>query len=228
MVDYQVSLPGLARDFKNLTKEEEDFIKYFSTIDIDCISPVVDCYAGRGPQGYSTSLILVRIVKVKERILSDRQLARVLKQNDLYRFVAKDIQPSHNTFNTLRRRLGVKGFVKIHKLFVSKAYKLGLLDPKINDLPKNRKKGIILVADSTFLITAGSTRGQRDEHGQWHFNDESVAFAGKGHHSHKYPVGHKAHSLRTISGIPLVTLLTPANESDQTFIFPLVEELVSR
>ena len=144
MVDYQVPLPGLARDCNNLTKEEEDFIKYFSTIDIDCISPVVDCYTGIGPQGYSTSLILARIVKVKERILSDRQLARVLKQNDLYRFVTKDIQPAHNTFNTLRRRLGVKGFVKIHKRFVSKAYRLGLLDPQINDLPKNRKKGIII------------------------------------------------------------------------------------
>ncbi|MCK5139250.1 MAG: transposase [Thermodesulfovibrionia bacterium] len=228
MVDYQVPLPGLARDFNTLTKEEEDFIKYFSTIDIHCISPVVDCYAGIGPQGYSTSLILARIVKIKERILSDRQLARVLKQNDLYRFVTKDIQPAHNTFNTLRRRLGTKGFIEIHKRFVLKANNLGLLDPDIKELPKNRRKGIIVVADSTFLITSGSTRGQKDEKGQWHFNDESAAFSGKGHHSHKYAVGHKAHSLRTISGVPLVTLLSSANESDQTFIVPLVEELVAR
>ncbi|MBE9573292.1 MAG: transposase, partial [Proteobacteria bacterium] len=78
------------------------------------------------------------------------------------------------------------------------------------------------------MITTGSTRGQRDEQGKWHFNDESVAFSGKGHHSHKYPVGHKAHSLRTISGVPLVTLLTPANESDQAIILLLIEELVSR
>jgi len=70
--------------------------------------------------------------------------------------------------------------------------------------------------------------GQKDDQGQWHFTDPSVAFSGKGHHKHKYPVGHKAHSLRTVSGIPLVTLLSAANESDQAFIFPLVEELVSR
>ena len=228
MVDYQVPLPGLARGFNDPTKEEREFIEYFSTIDSNCISPVVDCYAGIGPQGYGTSLILARIVKVKERILSDRQLAKVLRQNDLYRFVTYDAQPSHNTFNTLRKRLGTKGFVEIHKRFVSKAYSPGLLDPEINELPQNRKKGIILVADSTFLITAGSTRGQRDEQGKWHFNDESVAFSGKGHHSHKYPVGHKAHSLRTISGVPLVTLLTPANESDQAVIVLLIEELVSR
>jgi hypothetical protein len=228
MVHFQIPLPGLARDFNALTEEEKEFIAYFSTIDMNCISPVVNSYAGIGPKGYGTDLILARIIKIKERILSDRQLAKALKKNDLYRFVTHDIQPSHNTFNTLRRRLGPHGFIEIHTRFVRKAHSLGLLDPEIKELPKNRKEGIILVADSTFLITSGSTRGQKDDEGQWHFNDPSVAFSGKGHHKHKYPVGHKAHSLRTVSGVPLVTLLAPANESDQTFIFPIVEELVSR
>jgi len=228
MVDFQIPLPGLARDFNTLTEEEKDFIAYFSTIDIDCISPVVDCYTGIGPQGYGTALILARMIKVKERILSDRQLAKALKKIDLYRFVTRDTQPSHNTFNTLRKRLGPNGFIEIHKRFVKKTHSLGLLDPDIKELPKNRKKGIILVADSTFLITSGSTRGQKDEKGQWHFNDPSVAFSGKGHHKHKYSVGHKAHSLRTVSGIPLVTLLSPANESDQAFILVVIEELIVR
>jgi hypothetical protein len=228
MVDFQIPLPGLARNFNNLTEQEKEFLTYFSTIDIGCISPVVNCYAGIGPKGYGTSLILARIIKVKERILSDRQLSKALKQNDLYRFVTQDIQPSHNTFNTLRRRLGPDGFIEIHKRFVHKAYSLGLLDPEIKELPKNRKKGIILVADSTFLITAGSTKGQKDEQGKWIFNDPSVAFSGKGHHKHKYAVGHKAHSLRTVSGIPLVTLISPANESDQAFIVVLVETLIAR
>jgi len=228
MVHFQIPLPGLARDFNTLTEEEKEFIEYFSAIDMDCISPVVESYAGIGPKGYGTDLILARIIKIRERILSDRQLAKALKKNDLYRFVTQDIQPSHNTFNTLRRRLGPHGFIEIHKRFVRKAHGLGLLNPEIKELPKNRKQGIILVADSTFLITSGTTRGQKDEQGQWHFNDPGVAFSGKGHHKHKYPVGHKAHSLRTVSGVPLVILLSAANESDQAFIFPLVEELVSR
>lgn len=228
MVDFQVPLPGLARDFNQLTPQEKDFIAYFSTIDMDAISPVLDCYAGIGPKGYDIFLILARIIKIKERILSDRQLADALKKNDLYRFVTKDIQPAHNTFNTLRKRLGSRGFVEVHKRLVLKAHSLDLLEPEIEELPKNRKKGIILVADSTFLITCGSTKGQRDKEGHWHFSDESVAFSGKGHHRHKYPVGHKAHSLRTISGIPLVTLVTSANESDQTMIFPLLDELKDR
>ena len=228
MVHFQVPLPGLARDFNELTAQESEFIAYFSTIDLDCISPVVDCYAGIGPKGYGTALILARIIKVKERILSDRQLADVLKKNDLYRFITRNTQPSYNTFNTLRRRLGPRGFIEIHKRFVKKAQSLGLLDPEIKDLPKNRKRGIIIVADSTFLITAGSTRGTKDEQGEWHFNDPTVAFLGKRHHKHKYPVGHKAHSLRTISGVPLVTLISPANESDQDFIIVLIEELIAR
>lgn len=228
MVHFQIPLPGLARNLNDLTDQESQFISYFSTIDLECITPVINCYAGIGPKGYGTALILARIIKIKERILSDRQLADGLKKNDLYRFVTQSTQPSHNTFNTLRRRIGTKGFIEIHKRFVKKAHSLGLLEPEIKELPKNRKQGIIIVADSTFLITAGSTRGEKDELGKWHFNDPSVAFSGKGHHKHKYPVGHKAHSLRTISGVPLVTLLSPANKSDQDFIIPLIEELIAR
>ena len=228
MVDFQLPLPGLARSFNDLTAEEKDFITYFTTIDTLCITSVVNCYAGIGPKGYGTSLILARIIKVKERILSDRQLAKVLKQNDLYRFVTQNIQPSHNTFNTLRRRLGIKGFSQIHKGVVQRAHNLGLLDPPIKQLPKRRKKGIIVVADSTFLITSGSTKGEKDQQGQWHFSDDSVAFSGKAHHRYKYAVGHKAHTLRTINGLPLVTRLSPANAHDQHFIFVLVEQLVSQ
>jgi len=165
MVTFQIPLPGLARDFNNLTAEEQDFIHYFSTIDKDCIVPIIDRYTGIGPRGYGTSLIVARIIKVKERILSDRQLAKALRKNDLYRFVTPDIQPSHNTFNTLRRRLGPQGFIEIHKRFVRKAHGLGLLDIEIKVLPRNRKKGIVIVADSTFLITSGSTKGEKDERG---------------------------------------------------------------
>ena len=39
-------------------------------------------------------------------------------------------------------------------------------------------------------------------------------------------MGHKAHSLRTINGVPLISLLSPANISDQDFILVLIEALV--
>jgi len=228
VVYFQVPLPGLSRDINSLTVVEQDFLAYFGAIDKHSIAPVIDVYAGIGPRGYGVFLILARMIKVKERMLSDRQLAEALRKNDLYRFVTGDIQPAHNTFHTLRRRLGPGGFAEIHKRFVRKAQSVGLLDPEIEDLPKHRKKGIILVADSTFLITSGSTQGRKDEDGRWRFPDESVSFFGKGHHSHKYPVGHKAHGLRTVSGVPLVNLVTPANVSDQAAILPLLDELRNR
>jgi len=228
MVNFQLPLPGLARDFNALTKQEMHFISYFSAIDANSISPVLDCYAGIGPKGYDVFLILARIIKIKERILSDRQLAEELKKNDLYRFVTNDIQPAHNTFNTLRKRLGSEGFVEVHKRFVLKAHSLGLLEPEIPDLPKHKKSGIILVADSTFLITCGSTKGEKDDQGHWQFKDESIAFTGKGHHAHKYPVGHKAHSLKTVNGIPMATIITAASVSDQNAILPLIDEVTGR
>ena len=65
MVDFQLPLPGLARDFNELTKQEKDFIAYFSAIDMDSISPVVDRYAGIGPKGYNVFLILAHGCPVK-------------------------------------------------------------------------------------------------------------------------------------------------------------------
>jgi hypothetical protein len=59
MVHFQIPLPGLARDFNDLTEQEREFIAYFSTIDLDCISPVVDCYAGIGPKGYPSADITI-------------------------------------------------------------------------------------------------------------------------------------------------------------------------
>lgn len=44
MVDFQLPLPGLARNFSDLNKEEKEFIEYFVTIDNDCISPVALCW----------------------------------------------------------------------------------------------------------------------------------------------------------------------------------------
>ena len=151
MVDLQIPLPGLARDFNTLTTEERDFIQYFAAIDNTCSAPVTECYGGIGPQGYGASLILARMIKVKERILSDRQLAKVLRQHDLYRFVTNNIQPSHTTFNTLRKRLGPPGFIEIHKRFVHKAHRLGLLDIEISTLPKNRKPGIFTEFKDHFI-----------------------------------------------------------------------------
>jgi AcrR family transcriptional regulator len=69
MVQFQILLPGLARDFQGLISEEKSFIEYFSLIDLNCIASIANAYAGTVPKGYGASLVLARMIKVKERIL---------------------------------------------------------------------------------------------------------------------------------------------------------------
>ena len=55
------------------------------------------------------------------------------------------------------------------------------------------------------------------------FKDPSVSF-GRPHHRDKFPVGHKEHSLITITGVPMVSLLSARVESDLDYLFPLLGE----
>ena len=212
------------------TAQEAEFLKYFRFINKRSINTILSRYRSTGPVGYANSLVLARILKVKERISSDRELSEKLARIKIYRDAIginyKDI-PAHNTFNTLRQRLGPEGFIEIHRYFVLQAYKLGLLTPPISDIPKMVRDKIILIGDSTFLKAVASTKGEKDDNGNWIFTDDSIAF-GKPHHKHKYPVGHRAHTLTSVSGIPIVSRLAPANESDKTHIMPLLLTALQR
>ena len=50
MTKFQIPLPGLSRSFDNLTKQEKDFIEYFTLIDDTCLLPAEKCYVGVGPK----------------------------------------------------------------------------------------------------------------------------------------------------------------------------------
>jgi hypothetical protein len=212
------------------TPQETEFLDYFRRIDKRAIGEILSQYRSTGPLGYATSLVLARILKIKERISSDRELSEKLAKIRIYREAVglrgHEI-PAHNTFHTLRCRLGPGGFVRIHRHFVLKAHEVGLLTPPIPDLPKRVRGKIILIGDSTFLKAVASTKGEKDEEGNWVFTDDSIAF-GKPHHKHKYPVGHRAHTLTAVSGIPIASLLAPANESDQAHILPLLRMALAR
>ena len=135
------------------TFQKTDFLGYFRQIDKRAIRQILSQYRSTGPIGYATSLVLARILKVKELISSDRELSEKLAKIQIYREavgIKRNRIPAHNTFNTLRSRLGVEGFVQIHKHFVLQAYKIGLLTPPIPDLPEVVKGKIILIGDSTF------------------------------------------------------------------------------
>ncbi len=228
---YQLPLKPFSYAFPDMTNQENDFVNYFLSIRSENITPVVEkFYPGVGPRGYGSSLILSRILKVKELFMSDRDLVDKLAKNELYRFVcgfSKNSIPAHNTYHTLRKNLGVWGYIEIHSNFVRQANSLGLLDPEIPELPKNRRKGVILIADSTFIYPYASTKGEKQEDGTWKFSDLSLAF-GRPHHKYRYSVGHRAHSLMTISGIPTVSIVAANNIHDQYYIIPLLDEFRRR
>jgi hypothetical protein len=230
-MEYQLYFRPFSSAYEDLADPENDFVNYFASICLQNIKPVIEqCYEDVGPKGYGVSLILSRILKVKEILFSDRILADRLAKNATYRAVClmeKGNTPAHNTYHTLRTRLGIEGFRQIHVNFVNKANELGLLTPEFQLLPKNRRKGIILVADSTFIVAKCSTKGTKQEDGQWLFSDPSVSF-GRTHHKYRYAVGHKAHTLMSLTGIPMVSIITSAEVSDQNVIFDLLDELFKR
>lgn len=215
---------------RKYTSQERQFLDYFRSIDKDAIEKILSEYRSTGPIGYSNSLILSRILKVKERISSDRELSEKLAKNPIYRDavgINSNEIPAHNTFNTLRQRVGPEGFARIHRNFILQAHETGLLTPPLKNLPEMLKDKIILIGDSTFLLTVASTKGEKDKKGNWLFSDCSVAF-GKPHHKHKYPVGHRAHTVMSVSGIPITSLLAPANESDKVYAMPVLQTAIDR
>ncbi len=215
---------------RKYTPQEKQFLDYFRSIDKHAIEGILSEYHSIGPIGYSTTLILSRILKVKERISSDRELSDKLAKNPIYREavgISSHEIPAHNTFHTLRQRLGPEGFSRIHRPFVLQAYETGLLTPPLKNLPEMLRDKIILIGDSTFLLAVASTKGEKDEGGNWFFSDNSIAF-GRPHHKHKYPVGHRAHTVMSVSGVPIASLLAPANESDEAHIMPVLRTALAR
>lgn len=215
---------------RHYTQQEKNLIEYFRHIDRGAIEQILSEYRSTGPVGYATSLVFCRILKIRERISSDRELSEKLATNPIYRHavgVSSTDIPAHNTFHTLRQRLGPEGFVRIHQHFVEQAHTVGLLTPPLATVPKKFRETIILIGDSTFLLAVASTRGEKDTQGNWLFSDDSIAF-GKPHHKHKYPVGHRAHTIMSVSGIPLTSLLAPANESDEIHIIPALQATLDR
>ncbi len=231
MTRYQLPLPTLSTAYLDLTDEKNKLVSYFRSINLDNIRQVVEeRYSGAGPRGYGTGLFLSRILKVKQTFVSDRTLARRLSENSTYRHLCLlegGLTPAHNTYHTLRRHLGRDGYARIHANFVREAHELGLLNPDIEQLPKNRRDGLVLVGDSTAIRSYCSTRGMKQPDGSWLFTDPSASF-GRPHHRDKYPVGHKAHSLITVTGIPMVSIVSTRGDSDQTHIFPVLDEFKAR
>ena len=67
------------------TTQESEFLKYFRCINKRSIDNILSRYRSTGPVGYASSLMLARILKVRERISSDRELSEKLAKIKIYR-----------------------------------------------------------------------------------------------------------------------------------------------
>jgi len=160
------TVSGAGADFVD---PENNLVNFFLSINIKPIATVVSKAFGiRGLRGYGVSLFLSRILKVKQVFISDRILAHRLKEMATYRrlcgFQGCKV-PAHNTYNTLRKKLGVKGYAEIYAGFVRRAHAFKLLDPKLPMLPKNIRKGLIVIADSTTIRAYCSSTGKKQPGG---------------------------------------------------------------
>ena len=103
-MEYQLQFKPFSSAYDDLNDPDNDFVNYFASVSHGNITSIVnERYVGVGPNGYGVSLVLARILKVKEIFVSDRVLARKLTNNATYRAVClldKLQTPSHNTFNT--------------------------------------------------------------------------------------------------------------------------------
>ena len=231
MGEIQIPFGAISSAAADLADPENDLVNYFLSIDTRPTAAVIASLFGtRGPKGYGVSLVLSRILKVKQVFISDRILSQWLKEVATYRRLcgfSDGKVPTHNTYSTWRKTLGVEGYRQIHAGFVRCAHKLKLLDPELPVLPKNRRQGVIVIADSTTIKAYCSTNGKKQPDGSWLFTDPSVTFI-RPHHRDKFPIGHKAHSLVTITGVPLVSTISPRNASDQDYLFPLLDKFRQR
>ena len=100
MGEIQIPFGVISSAGADLADPENDLVNYFLSIDTRPIAAVIaSSFGTRGPKGYGVSLILSRILKVKQVFFSDRILVQRLKEVATYRRVcgfSGGKVPAHN------------------------------------------------------------------------------------------------------------------------------------
>lgn len=227
-MEYQLPLSAFTGVYEDLTNPANDLLGFFAQVDREAVEAIcARYYSGLGPDGYGAARYLALLLRVKQNIVSDRRLVADLANNELYRRAIglggnPKAVPGRSALSGFRTRLGPEGFWALHRHFVLQAHARGLTQPTLPQLPRNRRPGVIAIVDGTFLRAYCHQHPKRSEDGERRFADPSVTY-GRRHPIYRYPVGHKAHTLITAGGLPLVSVVAPANELDQTHLLPLLE-----
>jgi len=122
MGEIQIPFPTLSSAGVDLVDPENDLVNYFLAIEMQPLVHVVErLLRNRGPKGYGVSLLLSRILKVKQVFISDRVLVTRLKEVATYRRLcgfSDGKVPAHTTSHTFSKAIGSKGYTEIHASFV--------------------------------------------------------------------------------------------------------------
>jgi hypothetical protein len=227
-MDYQFPLSPFTGVYEDLTNPGNELLGFFAQVDPRAVEAIcAPYYSGRGPDGYGVARYLALLLRIKQNIVSDRRLVADLRTNELYRRAIglganPDAVPGRSALSAFRARLGPEGFQALHRHFVLRAHAAGLTQPELAALPRNRRPGLLAIVDGTFLRAYCHQHPKKGDDGSRRFTDPSVTY-GRRHPVYRYPVGHKAHSLVTAGGLPLCSIVAPANELDQTNLLPLLE-----
>lgn len=227
-MEYQLPLSAFTGVYTDVTNPDNELLGFFAQVDPAAVAAIsARYYSGLGPGGYGVARYLALLLRVKQNIVSDRRLVADLHTNELYRRAIglgadPNSVPQRSALSAFRARLGPEGFWALHRHFVLAAHTQGLTEPALPSLPRNRRPGMIAIVDGSFLRAYCHQHPKKGDDGERRFADPSVTY-GRRHPIYRYPVGHKAHTLMAAGGVPLVSIVAPANELDQTHLLPLLE-----
>lgn len=227
-MEYQFPLAPFTGVYADATNPDNELLGFFAQVDPRAVETIcAPYYTGLGPGGYGATRYLALLLRIKQNIVSDRRLVTDLRTNELYRRAIglgsdPTAVPGRSVLSAFRSRLGPEGFWALHRHFVERAHRVGLTTPALEHLPANRRPGVIVIVDGTFLRSYCHQHPKRGADGERRFTDPSVTY-GRRHPIYRYAVGHKAHTLIAAGGLPLASIVAPANELDQTHLLPLLE-----
>jgi len=183
----------------------------FSTLDISLTVSLIEAkYAnsGRGRPRYPVRSMLLALMFMRfEATPSIRKLCRRLERRQYAREICefKDRTPDHTTFSLFITRAKPKTIEGLFKELRDQAFKMGIVDPE---------EAVKLSGDSTFM-KAYSRRGRKGG-----ISDRGARVGRTERRSYK--LGWRAHTIVSMSALPIAYMVRAANVNDKDLVKPLM------
>jgi hypothetical protein len=192
----------------------DDTIKLlFSNIDISLTVSLIEVkYVGSDvgrPRFPVLSMLLAFMFMRFEAIPSVRKLCMRLKNRQFAREICEfgDKTPDYTTFSKFITRAKPENIEKLFLDFLFQAFKMGIIDPS---------EAIMICNDSTFL-KAYSRRGRKGG-----LSDRGARVGRADRRS--YELGWRAHTLVSMSALPITYIVRAANVNDKVLVKPLMRK----